>query len=246
MNAARQLGLLNSFSGYHSELPQAWKSEDARYRYANEFYSWADGIVLHCMLRHLRPRRVVEVGSGFSSAVVLDTDDMFLGGSMACTFIDPYPERLRGLLKGSDLQRVRILETSVQEVAMEVFTNLQAGDVLLVDSSHVSKTGSDVNFILFEVLPQLASGVYIHFHDIFYPFEYPQSWVCEGVAWNEAYALHAFLQYNTTFSIEFFTSYLVQCEHEAFSRCLPLAMNSERDNPTLADAPGSSLWLRRC
>ncbi|MFN0316550.1 MAG: class I SAM-dependent methyltransferase [Burkholderiales bacterium] len=246
LNPNRQHELLNLFATYHHQLPDQWNREGhARYCYHNEYYSWADGIVLFCMLRHISPRRLVEIGSGYSSAVVLDTDEKFLGMSLQSTFIDPYPERLLGLLRNDDKSRVRLIEQRVQDVGVEVFTDLQAGDILLVDSSHVSKTGSDVNRTYFEILPALAPGVYIHFHDIFYPFEYPEGWVREGVAWNEAYLLHAFMQYNNAFSIQFFTSYLIHSQPRLFASCLPLAMNSERSNPGIRDSPGSSLWLRR-
>jgi hypothetical protein len=246
LNVPRQLELLETFAPYHGSLPAEWLEKGAaRYYFANEYYSWADAIVLHCMLRHRPPSRLVEIGSGFSSAVVLDTDDAYLGRTVQCTFIEPYPERLQGLLKNEDWARVRLLEKRVQDVDLEIFASLRANDILLVDSSHVSKTGSDLNRILFEILPVLAPSVRVHFHDIFYPFEYPESWVLEGVAWNEAYLLHAFLQYNSVFAVEFFTSYIVQCHREKLKRSLPLALNSEREAPSLTDAPGASLWIVR-
>ena len=246
LNEARQLELLKMFASYHDELPKEWtRSGSARYHYSNEYYSWADGIVLYCMLRNLHPKRVVEVGSGFSSAVILDTDEMFLNNSIQCTFIEPHPQRLMSLVDEKDTTRVQVLEKRLQNAGMEVFTALEAGDILLVDSSHVTKTGSDLNRLVFEILPSLASGVYVHFHDVFYPFEYPRSWVEQGIAWNEAYLLHAFLQYNSTFAIQFFVSYLVQCHRQMVMTCLPLAMNSEGTSPRITDAPGASLWVMR-
>lgn len=246
LNESRQLEMLESFAKYHDTLPFQWQTPGlSRYHYTNAYYAWADGIVLHCMLRLLSPKRVVEVGSGFSSAVVLDTDEMFLKNSLRCTFIDPYPERLLKLMKASDRERCCVLKQRVQDVGLDVFQQLAAGDILLIDSSHVSKVGSDVNRLLFEVLPSLAQGVHVHFHDVFYPFEYPQAWVAEGVSWNEAYLLHAFLQYNSAYSIQFFTSYLLQRHRHLIAEHLPLAINSECDYPKLTDAPGASLWLLR-
>jgi hypothetical protein len=247
LNVARQLELLSTIGRYHADLPEQWKRSGlARYHYENEYYSWADAIVLYCMLRHLHPRRLVEVGSGFSSGVILDTDEIFLSSSIACTFIDPHPERLLGLINDKDRIRTRILAQRVQDVGLDVFRALEAGDILLVDSSHVSKTGSDLNRMMFDVLPALARGVYVHFHDVFYPFEYPESWVREGVSWNEAYLLHAFLQYNEAFNIELFTSYLLQCHRDMFAALLPLAMNSEGTPLLITGAPGASLWICRC
>ncbi len=84
---------------------------------------------------------------------------------------------------------------------LSVFQSLNSGDVLFVDSTHVTKLGSDVNRIFFEILPALASGVIVHFHDIFYPFEYPRAWVREGRGWNETYLLRAFLEYNEAYEV---------------------------------------------
>lgn len=246
LNADNQLDLLRNFGVYHSELPTAWSDKgQARYYYENEYYSWADAIVLYGMLRHFQPKRVVEVGSGYSSAVILDTCDTFLESAVSCTFIDPYPERLKGLLKESDSTHVQVLEQRVQDIDMAIFTALAPGDFLIVDSSHVSKTGSDLNHILFEIIPRLQPGVHLHFHDIFFPFEYPQAWVEMGVAWNEAYVLRAFLQYNTTFQIEFFTSYLIQAHRSAVETSLPWMLRSERDPLKITDAPGCSIWMKR-
>jgi predicted transcriptional regulator len=109
-------------------------------------------------------------------------------------------------------------------------------DVLVVDSTHVLKTGSDVNTILFEILPALASGVYIHFHDVFYPFEYPREWAYQERAWNEVYALRAFLQYNDAFEIVYFNHFFALFHAERLRVAMPLC----------ATTPGSGLWLRKC
>jgi hypothetical protein len=177
----------------------------------------------------------VEIGSGHSSCVVLDTNERFFDGSIQCTFVEPYADLLRSLVREDDLERATLLEAPLQSLGDDVFSQLQANDILLVDSTHVAKVGSDVNRIVFEVLPLLASGVHVHFHDVYYPFEYPRSWVLEGRAWNEAYLLRAFLQYNHAFEVAFFNSFLGQLHRDALAAALPLA----------APNPGSSLWLRR-
>src|SRR5205807_5149072 len=159
----------------------------------------------------------------------------FFDNSIACTFIDPYPQLLQDLLKDSDRQRVAVLGQKVQDADIEVFRKLEASDVLFVDSSHVSKTGSDVNYILFKILPLLQPGVRVHFHDIVYPFEYPQDWVYEGRSWNEAYLLRAFMQYNRAFEIEFFNSFLIEKHPDIFESALPLCLKR----------PGSNFWLKK-
>src|SRR5207237_8125791 len=139
-----------------------------------------------------------------------DVNELFFDNAIQCTFIDPYPQLLRTLMKESDFARTRIIGQRVQDVDVGIFRELEASDILFIDSSHVAKTGSDVNYILFKILPLLNEGVLIHFHDIFYPFEYPVDWVYEGRSWNEAYLLRAFMQYNEAFEIQFFNSFLIE------------------------------------
>jgi len=116
-----------------------------------------------------------------------------------------------------------------------LFAGLSSGDVLFVDSSHVSKVGSDVNHIFFHILPMLNPGVRVHFHDIFYPFEYPEEWIFAGRSWTEAYILRAFLQYNGSFEVELFPNYLMRFHEEFFKKAMPLCRKD----------PGGSIWLRK-
>ncbi|HEX6383406.1 MAG TPA: class I SAM-dependent methyltransferase, partial [Anaerolineae bacterium] len=131
--------------------------------------------------------------------------------------------------------RIEIIARPLQDVSLDRFSALTAGDILFIDSTHVAKIGSDVNYLFFEILPALAPGVYVHIHDILYPFEYPAAWVYEGRAWNEAYLLHAFLQYNPTFSIQFFNTYLERVHEPWFRQEMPLCLKD----------PGGSIWLRK-
>jgi len=217
-----QLQLLDELARYYDDQPfSAHETDGCRFYFENDFFSYGDALVFHCMLRHLSPARVIEIGSGFSSAVLLDTVDRFLPGGVECTFVEPYPTRLLGLLSPEDRSRVSILESFVQDVETARFDELDRGDILFVDSSHVSKAGSDVNHILFELLPRLRSGVFVHFHDIFHPFEYPESWLMEGRAWNEAYILRAFLSFNKDYKIRFFNSYMDRCHGEQIRARLP-------------------------
>jgi predicted O-methyltransferase YrrM len=236
LNVEGQLALLDAFGPYYREIPfTAEKKEGLRYYFANRLYSYSDAIFLYCMIRHFEPRRIVEVGCGFSSAVMLDTNDAFFGGAIDLTFVDPDPKVLRKLLKPGDEGKVRLVRDIVQNVPLSTFEALEAGDILFVDSSHVSKTGSDLNRMIFEVLPRLARGVLVHFHDVFYPLEYPREMVYQGIAWNEAYLLRAFLQYNSAFQVAFFNTYLETFHRERVYSAMPLCEKN----------PGGSIWLRR-
>ena len=225
LNTKEQLSLMNKLAGFYSEIPfSAEKQRDLRYRFQNDYYSYSDGIILYSMIRQFRPNRIIEIGSGFSSANMLDTNQLFFNSTIDITFIEPHPEeRLIPFLTETDKKHTTIIKSDVQSVLLEIFKSLQAGDILFVDSTHVVKTGSDVNYILFEILPFIKCGVLIHFHDIFYPFEYPRDWVFKGFGWNEAYFLKAFLMNNNKFEIKCFTDYLHNHQNGIFSK-MPLAV----------------------
>jgi predicted O-methyltransferase YrrM len=231
-----QVSLLRDLAVFYVEFtwPERWRP-GYRFYLANTWFRHGDAIILYAMLRHCRPQRVIEVGSGFSSALMLDTNEKFLNRSSRFTFIEPSPGRLLDLLDATDRQSVHLLRNVLQATPLSTFLELQANDFLFIDSSHVSKIGSDVNYIFFEVLPMLRSGVIVHFHDIFWPFEYPREWIMDGGALNEAYVLRAFLQYNDKFEIMLFNSYIGY-------KCAPLVRELM---PEFLKNTGGSLWLRK-
>lgn len=207
-----------------------------RYHVPSASYDIGDATIYVCMLRHLRPARLIEVGSGSSSALALDTFDRFFPQRPQISFIEPYPAFLQSLLTADDKNTVEIIATGVQEVSPQFFDTLQENDLLFIDSTHIVKTGSDVVFELFDVLPRLRSGVVVHFHDVFHPFEYPSEWVLvRNYSWNELYALRAFLMGNRDWEILFFNDYFVRLERARV----------ERDAPEILRNPGGGLWLRR-
>jgi hypothetical protein len=170
LNKENQFQRLQEFCRFYDELPFPEKQKPAcRYYYGQNWFGYADAIFLYSFLRQNKPKRIVEVGSGFSSAVILDTAERFLPQQTEVTFIEPYPDRLLSLLKNHDKDKNRIINTRVQEAPIEVFTSLGAGNLLFIDSSHVVKCGSDVSYLIFDVLPQLPAGVFVHFHDVFLP-----------------------------------------------------------------------------
>lgn len=243
LNADFQQQLVKKFVDCYSEMPfPDQPTKEFRYCLDNEYYSYGDGIILYSMLRFFRPKNLIEVGSGFSSAEILDVNDRFLGRKLKITFIEPYPDRLFSLISDVDRENVHLEIKPVQDVPLSVFDILQENDLLFIDSSHVAKTNSDVLFIVYHVLPRLKKGVIIHFHDIFWPFEYPQAWLEEGRAWNEAYFLCAFLQYNPAFEIIYFNSYMATHCRPLLMESIPKALHAASDPMT----PGnSSLWLRK-
>jgi predicted O-methyltransferase YrrM len=243
LNDEAQVDLLARFAEQYAEMPFPERpGEDCRYHLDNEFFSFGDGVVLYSMMRVFEPRRIVEIGSGFSSAAMLEIDERFFGAALDLTFIDPYPQRLMSLLSDTDTTRCKVVAEPVQDVPVEVYSELKAGDFLFIDSSHVAKASSDVLHLLFQVLPLLQEGVIVHVHDILWPFDYPTGWLRQGRAWNEAYLLRAFLQYNDAFEILYFNSYMADKHAELVERVMPLVMRV----PTAGNTVGnSSIWLRK-
>lgn len=236
LNAAGQLELMEKLAGFYADQPFPEQAIDGRRYYLdNHSYGHFDGIMLYLMLRQIGARRVIEVGSGFSSAALLDLNEFSFEGRMALTFIDPDMSRLRKLLKSDDQKRVTLIERKVQDVPLSVFETLEAGDVLFIDSSHVSKLGSDVNRLFFDVLPVLKPGVYVHIHDVTGNLDYPREWFDEGRAWNEQYLLRAFLMNNVAYRIELFTGWLFNTRHAWLRERMPMC----------ARGGGGQMWLKK-
>jgi predicted O-methyltransferase YrrM len=236
LNTGEQTALLHQLqTNYGDTIYLKENTKGLRYYFNNNTFEYSDAIFLHLMLRHYRPKRIIEIGSGFSSAVMMDTNEFNLNNAIELTFIEPYPERLQKLMKPGDEQAVNLIVKNLQDVDLSIFKKLEAGDILFVDSTHVSKTGSDVNTILFEILPALPKGVIIHFHDIFYPFEYPKEWVMgwSGFGWNEIYMLRAFLMNNNLYRILLFNTFLEQVQEDWFREHMPVCLKDK----------GGSLWL---
>jgi hypothetical protein len=226
LNESGQLALAASFRPV-METPEP----GPRYHESSPWFGNGSAAIYRAMLRYLRPSRIIEIGSGFSTAVALDEADAVPGlAGLEITCVEPYPQRLLALLRSSD--HVRLLRCPVQEVPLEAFEKLGAGDILFIDSSHVAKAGSDVTWLLLRVLPRLAPGVAVHLHDIHWPFTYPADWLQERRDWNEAYFLHAFLSGNADWEILLFASWLWH-QH---ADMLPAR---------IADGPSGSIWLRK-
>lgn len=233
LNLEEQISLLNKFETYYKVQPFSEEQNGSlRYYFNNPFFEHSDALTLNFMINHLKPKRILEVGSGYSSAVTLDTNEISFNNEIKCTFIEPYPERLLSLVKESD--NINLFEKKLEDVNLSEFSQLEAGDILFIDSTHVSKIGSDVNYIFFEILPHINKGVHIHFHDVIYPFEYPKEWIYEGRAWNEAYLLRTFLQFNDSFRIKYWGSSLNTPDKRYLFNKMPLL-----------GTKGGSIWIEK-
>jgi len=216
-----QLQLLRDLSAFRIEFEAA--------DFKNDYFNGLDAAVLYSLIRHLRPRRVIEIGSGYSTrfahkALTRNAD----GGRLTC--IEPHPEeRLNGLRLS-----VEVIQKRVEEIDVDFFSCLEANDILFIDSSHTVKFGSDVCYEFLEVLPTLRPGVWVHVHDIFFPHDYPAEWLLKRrLALNEQYLLEAFLSFNREFQVALANHWLT-LDHSSAAREL-----------WDGDAVSSSFWFYR-
>ena len=166
----------------------------------------------------------------------MDTVGRYLDTETSVTVVDPYPDYLRTLLTDDETSRVRVIDKPIQAVGLELYDTLGENDILFIDSTHVAKTGSDVCHEFFNILPFLNEGVLVHFHDVFYPFEYPEQWIYdENRSWNEIYLMRAFLMNNDAFEIVFFNDYFWRFYRDEIMSTYP----------DFAKNPGGALWLRK-
>jgi len=240
LNEDKQLNLLSEFGTILDNFPfrklnisvEGWS-----FKRKNGYFEQADAAILYAFIHKFKPKKIIEVGSGHSSALMLDINEKQFNKEIRLTFIEPFPDRLNALIEKGKMAAKTILKP-VQQVDYSVFSTLQSGDFLFIDSSHVSKTGSDLNYLLFNIIPQLTSGVIIHFHDIFYPFEYPEYWVrnwFKGFGWNEIYLLRAFLMNNPKYEIMYFNSFMGTFHSKKIEHIIPeYPVNS-----------GGSIWLKK-
>jgi predicted O-methyltransferase YrrM len=236
LNEQRMSEFWNRNANVIAETPFAeGPSIENRYYYDNAVFPYGDAIILRAMIGAYRPKNIIEIGSGYSSACILDSAEHFGLDELKLTCIEPYPSRLKRLLRPHDSERVTIIERPVQTCPATDFQSLQANDILFIDSTHVLKTGSDVHHELFNILPRLTPGTLIHLHDIQYPFEYPDDWIEKNFCWNEIYAVRAFLMYNFDFEIVFFNSLFAYRQAALIKATFPPFLKS----------PGGSLWLRK-
>jgi hypothetical protein len=215
--------------------PLTSPSGSSQYAIENPSYSLLDATVHYGMIRALRPRRVVELGSGHSTLVTAQAGRLneAEGCPLTLEVHDPFPNVVT-----PDLPGLRALHrTPAQDIPMKVFETLGNGDVLFVDTTHTVKIGSEVNYVLLEVMPRLRPGVVVHLHDVYLPFEYPRSWMEDfALYWNEQYLLHAFLAHNESWDVLVAVQALKRLRPAELGESLP---------PAVVKQDGAGFWMRR-
>lgn len=239
LNERFQMELLHTFESlFRSEYNCFPPSSDdpLRFHFDQASFCSVDAEILYCMIRHFKPRRMIEVGSGMSTLLAAEAirKNEVEGYSCSFTAIEPYP---RQFLRHGVPGLTELLEAKVQSVPIERFCALEANDIVFIDSSHVVKIGGDVVYEFLDLLPRLKPGVIVHYHDIFLPAEYPKSWVLDDRRfWTEQYLLQAFLAFNSAFEVLMAASFL----HIHHSADLKAAFSSY--DP--ANVWPGSFWMR--
>ncbi|MCS7461929.1 class I SAM-dependent methyltransferase [Paenibacillus doosanensis] len=233
LNAGEQFSRLESMAPFLSELadiPYDPPASEHQYYYNNSAFCGIDASVYYAMIRQAQPARVIEVGAGFSTLMAASA--IRKNGRGTLTAIEPYPSDV--LQKGFEGLH-RLIPSKVQDVDTALFESLEKNDILFIDNSHVSKIGSDVNHLLLRVLPRLRSGVIVHLHDLFIPYEYPEDWVKQlNLFWNEQYVAQALLTHSTKFEVWLAHYFLSQTDYDKLRALLPHSPHHI----------GSSFWIK--
>jgi len=234
------LALIGKKYGAECHWPAENSGNPTQYYTENNSFIFGCAAAAHCIIRHFKPKRLIEIGSGFSSLIINEALAQNARESHPCEYviIDPYPQPfISGLSRLHSLmgQRVELLTPAF-------FRKLEPNDILFIDSSHMVKIGSDVNFLILDVLPTLNPGVVIHFHDIPMPYEYPESYLTNPgfrMLWTESYLLQAFLCLNPHFKILLAMSWIMNEHLPEFRQAFP------HYNPSIHRNFSGSFWIQK-
>lgn len=202
-------------------FPQHRNGDWHEYHYNNGFFEGVDAEVAYSLARAHKPRRIIEVGSGNSTLLLASAVRRNAAEGFPCDFtsIEPNPA---SFLQDGVPGLTQLIAGPVQKAPIELFRTLRANDILFIDSSHVVSIDSDVVYVCLRVLPELAPGVIVHFHDIFAPLDYPEKFVRTNLCfWGEQYLLEAFLAFNSAFRVLWASSAMQQFRSEALRRAFP-------------------------
>ena len=226
-----------NFKQEYDSFPVEKTNIEHQYYLNNRDFGRVDAEILYCIIRHFKPKNIIEIGSGHStylSAQALVVNKERDGASGELIAIEPYP---RGALERGFPGLTKFVKKCVQDVELSFFDQLGENDILFIDSSHVLTIGNDVQFEYLELLPRLKKGVIVHIHDIFLPLEYPREWVIDNMRfWNEQYLLQAFLSFNEHFQVLWAGSYM--------SLNYPIELEKAFKTYTYKFTPGS-FWIKK-
>ena len=226
MNEEKQLNLLEKISKYKSQYHKL--IDEGKYPQNNTF-TYSDPMVYFSIIQEFKPKKIIEIGSGNSTRLSYLASE-FLHTKI--TSIDPY---VKIDLEKEIGNKINFIKKPVQKIEPSYFKDLSENDILFIDSSHVSKIGSDVNYLFLQILPILNPGVLIHIHDIYYPWNYSRLFTEENlIFWNEQYMLGALLTGNTNFEVLLAVSFLSVNFKEQVKKF-----------PRIDNFGGGSFWIKK-
>lgn len=237
LNEAGQLSLIAQFN-FADEL-EAFPKDDTGegYYFNNNSFEAGDAEILYDMIRHFKPKRLIEIGSGHSTriarAAILANGRETPGYACIHTCIEPYE------MPWLADYGVELIRQRVELVDDALFQTLESGDILFIDSSHMIRPQGDVLHEFLYLLPKLKPGVLIHVHDIFTPHDYPESWILgRRLYWNEQYLLEAFLTLNPNFQVIAAVNWLARNHRDRLAKAAPHLVRKPAHEP-------GSFWIRR-
>lgn len=238
-----QINILYLFSSKFKEeyetFPRNKTSILYQYYINNGTFESVDGEIYYCMIRYFKPKKIFEIGAGnstyLSAQAILKNKEEDNGYECELVPIDPYPN---DILKDGFPGLSKLIPKKIQDIPLSEFKKLIENDIFFIDSSHVLKIGSDVQYEYLEILPRLNKGVIVHIHDIFLPAEYPRESILKDFRfWNEQYLLQAFLSYNKSYEVLWAGSYM----HLNHPDKLEAAFSSYKRNERWP----ASFWIRK-
>jgi len=247
INCENIINLLTQIDFYINEFRQSiplYKSNNKVEEYnriylINSSFMAIDAHIYYSFIRHFKPKQIIEIGSGFSTlfanhAICQNSEETKL------TCIEPYPSSFLEELT-SENENIQIIPKKLQDIDISFFSNLKANDILFIDSTHMLRTGSDVQVEYCEILPRLASGVLIHVHDISLPKHYPSVYFDNELFWNEQYLLQAFLTFNSRFEIIWAGNYMMLNYPDLLINKFPEFLTMRQHFPM---SEPTSFWIR--
>ena len=239
VNEQGALRLADVFRPYNEEFRQLFPLHEqpgSRFHLVNGAFMAVDAHVYYALIRHFTPRRIVEVGAGWSTLVAAEAS-LRNDEPAELIAIDPYPPPF--LYEAPGISTV--LAEKVQKIDRDVFTALDARDILFIDSSHVLRSGGDVQYEFCEILPRLSDGVFVHVHDVSLPGNYPRVYFDAGLFWNEQYALQTFLAFNSRFEVLWPATYMTRRHPQLVGELFPELKDMRAAYP---ESEPSSFWMR--
>lgn len=241
-NAPQALTTVRRYAQEYAQTFEAWRErrggDRSRYTPDNSAYHPGEAEVLYATVRSTRPRRIIEIGCGITTLIIAEAladarlDDPAYEWQYTC--VEPFrPEYLRD----PPAQVSEFLDEPVQKLSPDRVAQLEAGDILFIDSTHVVRAQSDVLHEIMALLPVLRPGVMVHVHDIFLPYDYPSQWMHESrFFWGEQYMLYAYLLGNPGIEVVLPLHMLSRQHHDEMATLFPGIDG--------AKMPPSAMWLR--